>query len=227
MGEYNVKYKESVTVDSFIGWYSELSFDEQLDLLIALNEGDLSEVLEEEDEDAAFLIEELMRSLEEIYLADGKSEMISFLHKNGLSEQILTRAIVKYVEGKTSLFLDASILRDIEDGIFEKLIYSVISHFYVEKDHMSPKRIKKELQLDIEENVVTLASKIINYGVTILYMQELSYFSFGKFLRKELGLSKEKVQIFIENIKCHQEQLDRYFILKTLNQLRRELNDDM
>lgn len=216
---------EFSTFNLFRNWYSELSLDKQLEFLIALNDMDLLEFLEDEKEENRHLIEAFMKETEEIYKEIGKDDFVNFLDNSGVSEQILIKAIVEYLEVKASLFLDALILRDLNNRTFGELIHSVISHFYIERDHRSPKAIKEELQLNLKSGEVSLVFKVINYAINILYSQQLSYLSFGNLLSRELGLTEEKKQMFIEVIKENQDQLDRFFILKTLNQLKRELLD--
>lgn len=212
-------------IDLFINWYSELRLEKQLEFLNALNDMELLEFLENEKEENKFLVEAFMKEIEGIYNENGQEGCINFLNNNDVYEQILIKSIVEYLEVKNALFLDASILRDLDDHTFNQLISSVIKHFYIDREHRSAKKLKEELQLNLEVVDISLVFKIINYAINVLYTQQLSYLSLSNLLSKELGLGEEKKQTFIEIIKENQAQLDRYYIIKTINQLKRDLLD--
>ncbi|MED4400052.1 hypothetical protein ABET41_10820 [Metabacillus fastidiosus] len=204
-------------------WFNEIDFEEQMNILSLFDNGSILSTLNEENEEIAELVNELIISLEDIYKHEGTEYLESTLKRHGLTDSVLINAIKQYVENKSSMYLSSTLLRELDNETFTLLIESVIKHYYVERNHMSPKKIYRELDLDIDQKEIVLSCRLIDYSINSLYNHRLSYLSFNKFLIEEMGLSRQKAEIFKDLIKRFQSEIDRFIILKNIMEIKREL----
>ena len=206
-------------------WFTKLEHDKQLLCIDFMNDkkvDNLDNLSEEEFKKLYALWVEIKNLIDD---KNNKKEVIfDILLSNGL-EKISAESFYNYCINNSFPESDARLIELIEDNIFEKIVSFVIDStlLYSNFKYMKFEEFMELGEFDNEEHAKRILRFIRNNTLEVI-SREISTEQLKKEMLHEYKISKEKVNIIINNIEDNLPELQDSFLIKSLNDITRRLN---
>jgi len=206
-------------------WFTKLEHDKQLLCIDFMNDkkvDNLDNLSEEEFKKLYALWVEIKNLIDD---KNNKKEVIfDILLSNGL-EKISAESFYNYCLNNSFPESDAKIIELIEDKRFEKIVTFVIDSTLISSNfkYMKFEDFMKLGEFDNEEYAKRILRFIRSNALEVI-SREISTEQLKKEMLNDYKISKEKVNIIIDNIEDNFSELQNSFLIKSLNDITKRLN---
>jgi hypothetical protein len=206
-------------------WFTELEHDKQLlciDFMKDKKENTINDLSEEEFSKLYKLWVEIKNLIDD--KNNNKEVIFEILLSNGL-EKISAESFYDYCIKNSFPESDARIIELIDNKKFKKVVSFVVEStlLYSNFKYMKFEEFMKLGELNNEEYAKRILRFIRNNTLEVV-SREISKEQLEKEMLNEYKISKEKVNIIIDNIEDNWDKLQNSFLIKSLNDITRRLN---